>query len=347
VGQLGFYDLDKRLEAISAKGDPLVALRALIPFESFRAEIEAVVRLAPEERKSNAGRKPFDAVLMFKVLVLQTLYNLSDEQVEYQIRDRISFMRFLGLGLEDAVPDATTVWLFREALAKAGLVKTLFERFNRHLDAKGYIARGGQIIDATIIGAPKQRNTREENEAIKAGQTPEGWKDKPAKKAQKDGDARWTKKHGKSYYGYKNHVDVDRKHKLIRRYAETDASVHDSQQLDQLLDRSNTGSEVWADSAYFSAETEAALKSKGYQSRIHRRGVRNRPLSQRQQAANTTRSRVRARAEHVFADQENAMGRKIVRTIGIMRARAKIGMMNLVYNMRRLIQLERMAAAPA
>jgi hypothetical protein len=159
VGQLGFYDLDKRLEAISAKGDPLVALRALIPFESFRAEIEAVVRLAPGERKSNAGRKPFDAVLMFKVLVLQTLYNLSDEQVEYQIRDRISFMRFLGLGLEDAVPDATTVWLFREALAKAGLVKTLFERFNRHLDAKGYIARGGQIIDATIISAPKQRNT--------------------------------------------------------------------------------------------------------------------------------------------------------------------------------------------
>jgi len=98
VGQLGFYDLDKRLEAISAKGDPLVALRALIAFESFRAEIEAVVRLAPEERKSNAGRKPFDAVLMFKVLVLETLYNLSDEQVEYQIRDRISFMRFLGLG---------------------------------------------------------------------------------------------------------------------------------------------------------------------------------------------------------------------------------------------------------
>src|SRR5262249_52396936 len=114
------------------------------------------------------------------------------------------------------------------------------------------------------------------------------------------GDARWTKKHGKSYYGDKNHVDVDRKHKLIRRYAETDASVHDSQQLDQLVDRSNTGSEVWADSAYFSAETEAALKSKGYQSRIHRRGVRNRPLSQRQQAANTTRSGVRARAEHVF-----------------------------------------------
>ena len=345
MGQPGFFDLDKRLEAISAKGDPLETLKALIPFESFRAEIEAVVRLAPEERKSNAGRKPFDAVLMFKVLVLQTLYNLSDEQVEYQIRDRISFMRFLGLGLEDAVPDATTVWLFREALAKAGLMKTLFERFNRHLDAKGYIARGGQIIDATIVSAPKQRNTREENETIKAGQTPENWEDKPAKSAQKDKDARWTKKHGKSYYGYKNHVDVDRKHKLIRRYAESDAAVHDSQKLDELLDKCNTGAEVWADSAYLAAETEATLKAKGYKSRIHRRAVRNRPLSERQQAANTARSRVRARVEHVFADQENAMGGKIVRTIGMARARVKIGMMNLVYNMRRLVQLERMAAS--
>jgi IS5 family transposase len=186
VGQLGFYDLDKRLEAISTKGDPLEALNAIVPFESFRAEIEAVVRLAPEERKSNAGRKPFDAVLMFKVLVLQALYNLADEQVEYLIRDRLSFMRFLGLGLEDTVPDATTVWLFREALAKAGLVKTLFERFNRHIDAKGYIARGGRIIDATIVSAPKQHNSRDENEAIKAGQTPKEWEQKPAKNAQKD-----------------------------------------------------------------------------------------------------------------------------------------------------------------
>jgi transposase, IS5 family len=240
VGQPGFFDLDRRLEAISAKGDPLEALNALVPFESFRAEIEAVVRLAAEERKSNAGRKPFDAVMMFKVLVLQTLYNLADEQVEYQIRDRLSFMRFLGLGLEDTVPDATTVWLFREALAKAGLVKPLFERFNQHLDAKGYIARGGQIVDATIVNAPKQHNTREENEAIKAGKTPEGWEEEPAKNAQKDKDARWTKKNDQSFYGYKNHVSIDRKHKIIRRYAETDASVHDSQKLDEVLDKSNT-----------------------------------------------------------------------------------------------------------
>src|SRR5678809_114143 len=146
--------------------------------------------------------------MMFKVLVLQTLYNLADEQVEYQVRDRLSFMRFLGLGLEDTVPDATTVWLFREALIKVNLVKALFERFDGYLNAKGYIARGGQIVDATIVSAPRQHNRREENEAIKAGRTPEGWEEKPAKNAQKDKDARWTKKNDKSFYGYKNHIGI-------------------------------------------------------------------------------------------------------------------------------------------
>ena len=347
MGQKGFFDVERRLEAISAMGDPLETIKKIVPWEDFRADIEAVTETKPEERKSNAGRKPFDAVMMFKILVLQTLYNLADEQVEYQVRDRLSFMRFLGLGLEDVVPDATTVWLFREALSRANLVKALFDRFNGYLNAKGYIARGGQIIDATIVSAPKQHNSREENEAIKASQTPEGWEEKPAKNAQKDKDARWTKKNDQSFYGYKNHISVDRQHKLIRRYTETDASVHDSQTLDEVLDKTNTSNEVWADSAYRSVETEARLKAKGYKSRIHRRGARNHPLCKRQQAANTTRSRVRARVEHVFADQENGMGGKLVRTIGMVRARVKIGWMNLVYNMRRLVQLERMAAASA
>jgi len=345
MGQMGFHDLDKRLEAISAKGDPLEIIEATVPWESFRAEIEAATRPKPEERKSKAGRKPYDAVLMFKVLVLQTLYNLADEQLEYLIRDRLSFMRFLGLGLEDEVPDATTVWLFREALAQAGRIEKLFALFGQHLQAKGYIARGGQIIDATIVPVPKQRNSREENEAIKEGQTPEDWEKKPAKNRQKDKDARWTKKHGLSFYGYKNHVNADAKHKLIRKWAATDASPHDSQEFEGLLDKANTSSDVWADSAYRSAEIERKLKDKGFKSRIHTRGRRGTPLSEAQQKANTTRSKVRVRIEHIFGDQENGMGGKLVRTIGIVRARVKIGLMNLVYNMRRLAVLERMAAA--
>ena len=240
MAQLGFFDADKRLEALSAKGDPLEAIDRLVPWESFRAEIEAVVLTPDELKKSSAGRKPFDAMLMFRMLVLQALNNLSDEQVEYQVRDRLSFSRFLGLAIEDSIPDATTLWLFREKLAKAGLIEKLFERFDQHLAAKGYIARGGQIIDASIVPVPTQRNSRDENNQLRAGRTPAGWKQKPAKLRQKDRDARWTKKHGRSFFGYKNHVNADAKHKLIRNYAVSDAAVHDSQELDGLLDKGNT-----------------------------------------------------------------------------------------------------------
>lgn len=347
MGQMGFFDLERRLFALSAKGDPLETIRNAVPWEDFRADIEAATEIKPENRKSSAGRKPYDAILKFKILVLQSLYNLADEQTEFLIRDRLSFMRFLDLGLEDAVPDATTIWLFREGLIEAGLIDKLFDRFGRHLQAKGYLARGGQIIDATIVSAPKQRNSRHENDKVKAGQTPEDWEKQPAKNRQKDKNARWTKKHGRSYFGYKNHIGIDKAHKIIRKWAATDASPHDSQKLDDILDENNTAKDVWADSAYRSTEIEAKLRSRGLKSRIHRRRARNRPLSERQEAANTARSKVRARVEHVFGHQENAMGRKIVRTIGMARAKFKIGMMNLGYNISRLAQLERAAAAPA
>ena len=347
MGQAGLFDVDRRLEAISAKGDPLETIKATVPWEQFRAPIDAVTATKPEEKTSNAGRPGYDTLLKFKMVVLAALYNLSDEQLEIQVRDRLSFMRFLDLDLHDPVPDATTIWLFREALVEAKLIDTLFELFDRHLAGKGFIARGGQIIDATIVSVPKQRNSREENETVKAGETPKDWDKKPAKNSQKDKDARWTKKHGRSYYGYKNHIGIDRTHKLIRKWDTTDASVHDSQKLDDILDANNTGRTVWADSAYRSAEIEAKLKAKGLKSRVHLKGVRGRPLSETEKAANTARSEVRARVEHIFGHQTNSMGAKIVRTVGAARARFKIGMMNLGYNMRRLVQLERMAAASA
>src|SRR3954449_44931 len=345
MGQLGFFDADTRLAALSDKGDPLEAIDRLVPWESFRADIEAVVLTPDEARKSNAGRKPLDALLMFRMLVLQSLYNLSDEQVEYQVRDRLSFTRFLRLGIENRIPDGTTLWLFREKLAEAGLIEKLFNRFDQHLAAKGYIARGGQIIDASIVPVPTQRNSRDENDQLRAGRTPAGWKQKPTKLRQKDRDARWTKKHGRSFFGYKNHVNADAKHKLIRNYAVSDAAVHDSQELDGLLDKGNTCNDVFADSAYRSTEIEAQLRASGYRSRIHRRGRRNHPLSSAQQRVNHAKSRIRARIEHVFGAQQSAPGGRIVRTIGIVRVRAKIGLQNLAYNIRRLVTLERLAAA--
>src|SRR4030088_1648521 len=152
------------------------------------------------------------------------------------------------------------------------------------------------------------------------------WDSKPAKLRQKNRDARWTKKHGKSFFGYKNHVNADAKHKLIRRYEVTDAAVHDSQKLDRLLNKGNTAAEVFADSAYRSTKIEAQLRASGFKSRIHQRAARNHPLSDAQAKANRNRSKIRARVERVFGAQETSPGGRVVRTIGIVQARAEIGL---------------------
>jgi IS5 family transposase len=328
--QTGLLDWQIRFRQLDAGGDPLPRLKKLVDWERFRPELEAV---RDKERKSNAGRKPFDVVLMFKVLVLQSLYNLSDEKIEFQIRDRISFMRFLDLSLGDAVPDEKTIWLFREQLTEAGLIKRLFQEFDAFLEEKGFSARKGQIIDASIVEAPRQRNSREENRQIKAGQIPEDWSEQ--KKRQKDTDARWTKKNGQNYYGYKSHIDVDVKHKLIRDYEVTPASVHDSQVFEDLLDEDNSSRDVWADSAYRSEEKLKELKERNYREHLQRKGCRHKKLTDREVQGNRTRSRIRSRVEHVFGVQAKRAGNLIVRVIGLVRVKAKVGLRNLAYNLDR------------
>ena len=328
--QTGLLDWHIRFQQLDAGGDPLPKLKKLVNWERFRPELEG---LRDKERKSNAGRKPFDVVLMFKVLVLQSLYNLSDEKIEFQIRDRISFMRFLDLSLGDAVPDEKTIWLFREQLTEAGLIKRLFEEFDAFLEEKGFSARKGQIIDASIVEAPRQRNSRDENRQIKAGQSPEDWSEQ--KKRQKDIDARWTKKNGQNYYGYKNHIDVDVKHKLIRDYEVTPASVHDSQVFEDLLDEANSSRDVWADSAYRSEDKLKELKKRKYREHLQRKGCRHKKLTDREAQGNRTRSRIRSRVEHVFGVQAKRAGNLIVRAIGLIRVKAKVGLRNLAYNLDR------------
>ena len=338
MGQPGFFDVEERYDALDAMGDPLVMLKNSVPWEAFRP---LCAKVHEKERKSPAGRKPLDPVMMFKALVLQSLYNISDQQMEYQIKDRMSFMRFLGLNLQDNVPDATTLWAYRQVLTEQGLLEGLFERFNAYLSERGYQAKAGQIIDASIVPVPRQRNTREENAAIKGGELPEDWEDNPAMRRQKDTDARWTKKHGKSYFGYKNHINVDNKHKLIRNFTVTDAATHDSQLLAEVLDEANTGASVWADSAYRSEETEQRLGEAGFKSQIHYKGQRGKPLSAYKKRLNRLRSTIRARVEHVFGFQHNSMGGKLIRTIGLARAKTMIALMNLTYNIMRYLQLER------
>ena len=334
--QPSFFDLDDRHQKLNER-DPLVSLNRLIDWEDFRATLNKV---REKPRKSSAGRKPFDVVMMFKVLVLQHLYNLSDDELEYQIRDRFSFCRFLGLNPEDRTPDAKTIWLFREQLVEHRLIKRLFTRFDIQLDEHGCQARKGQIVDASFVEAPRQRNTREENEMIKAGKVPERIENNPNVKRQKDLDARWAKKNQETHYGYKNHACVDNKHKLIRDYEVTSAEVHDSQVFHELLGE-NTSKDVWADSAYSGEDNEFMLEAMGYRSQVHAKGHRGRPLSEPQKQGNRTKSKVRARVEHVFGSIANEQGGSFIRVIGQARAAIKIGLMNLVYNFRRFVSLHR------
>jgi transposase, IS5 family len=275
-GQAGFFDVDERLRQLSAKGDSLERLNAVVDFELFRADLE---RAVPRSDRAKGGRPPFDHVLMFKTLILQASHNLSDERTEYLVRDRLSFMRFLGLGLADTVPDANTIWIFREALTRARIagkpaIEVLFEGFDAALSAAGFLAMSGQIIDASIVAAPKQRNTDGEKRDIKQGRIPPQWAAKPAKLRQKDRDARWTIKYTKAKpseegssrvdlaipaFGYKNHIGIDRRHRLIRRWTVTDAARHDGALLPALIDTSNTAGDVWADTPIAQRPTRSSL----------------------------------------------------------------------------------------
>ena len=329
MNQLGFFDFDIRLSRIDKAGDPLVKLNKAVDQEIFRPVLEEAKK---KPAKSNAGAKGYDSVMMFKILILQSLYNLSDEGMEYQILDRYSFSRFLGLRASDKVPDATTIWLFRETLTKAGKIEELFSFFDKFLDENGYKARKGQIVDASIVNVPIQRNSRKENQQIKNGEQLEGWSEN--KKAQKDTDARWTKKNGKSFFGYKNHISVDVKHKFVRKYAVTSAEVHDSNIFEELLS-CNTSRDVYADSAYRSEEKLKQLKNNGYRERINRKGTRNRKLTEWEKRGNRTKSKIRSRIEHVFGIQAQRAGNIIIRGAGFMRAAAKIGLRNLTFNIDR------------
>jgi len=332
----GFFDEEMRLDKLTKQKDPLVKLQSHIDFEHFRTLLTDVFK---REQKGAGGAPPFDYVMMFKILVLQKFYNLSDDKTEFHILDRMSFMRFLGLALCDKVPDSKTIWHFREELTKAGVIEKLFNKINELLVNKGVLVNNGSMIDASFVEVPRQRNSRDENKEIKNGDTPEKWKLNPHKLSQKDVDARWTKKNNVSFYGYKNHVKSDVKTKFVEKYAVTDASVHDSQTVDALLDESDRDQELYADSAYTGEAIEKILAAKNMKAQINEKGYRNKPLTDQQKQNNRIKSKTRARVEHIFGFVENSMNGSVIRTIGKVRAEAQIGLMNLTYNLFRCIQL--------
>ena len=339
--QYNFLAESNRLERLSKMGDPLEKLGEHIDFEIFRGTIEAAVSKQGKDPRKG-GRPPFDVILMWKMALLQEWYGISNDSVEYLINDRLSFQRFLGLGLGEKVPDANTLWDFKEALAKKGVDKELFEQFEKQMEDTGVITRKGSIVDATFVDAPRQRNSREENQIIKEGGVPEEWKkpENAPKLSQKDTDARWTQKNNETHYGYKDHVKVDADSKMIVSFEVTDAAVHDSKKIVDLCDEKDEV--VSADSAYAGEELTQKLKKKCGESvvlKINEKGYRNKPHTTEQKESNREKSRVRSRVEHVFGFMTVSMGGIFVRTIGMERAKAEIARRNLAYNLKRFTYL--------
>lgn len=341
MGQLSFWDESRRLDRLSELGDCLVRLQKAINWNIFVPTLKRVFR---KSAKGHGGRPPYDYLMMFKILVLQRIYNLSDDQTEYQINDRMSFMRFLGLRIEDKVPDAKTIWAFRNALSEAGVMRELFDLFQQQLHKEGLITRTGTIVDASFVEAPVQRNSKEERAAIKNGEIPEEWQGNANKLRQKDTDARWTKKNGRSFFGYKDHVKADAESKLIEDYRVSDAALNDSKPMPEMITEEDKV--VYADSAYDGKPVAEAIP-KNVENKICKQGRRGRKLTDEEKERNREYSKIRCRIEHIFGFMTGSMNGLTLRSIGMARAEFNIGLTNLIYNMFRYEFLHRPKKAMA
>ena len=356
-GEPGFFDVDERLKRLSDLGDQLLAFTAAVDFEIFRPELMGALAYSDG---SQGGRPPFDPVMMFKILVIQAANALSDERAEFLVNDRLSFMRFLGLGLSDRVPDAKHD-LAVSGEADPGRGDQAAVRPVRRGAARGRLRRHGRPDRRRFADCRAQAAQHRGGKEGHQGRTHSRGLEGQARQAPAEGrDARWTVKFSKAKartdgtvppvdiaiptFGYQNHVSIDREHGLIRRWDATDAAAYEGARLREgLLDKTNTASAVWADTAYRSKTNEAFLERNGFVSRIHRKKPPRRPMPETTRRANALKSKVRSGVEHVFAVQKDKMA-LFIRTIGIARARLKIGMANLVYNFRRLVYLDRLAA---
>ncbi len=336
IYQSSFFEVEEAYERLAEK-DRLLWINTIVNWDGLK---ELMKEIKFESQTSGGrGRRPLCGLMMAKTLLLQSLYNLSDEACEFQINDRLSFKRFLGLSVNAKSPDAKTLWIWRERIIHSGLDKKIFAWFEEELKAHGFEAKEGQIVDATFVETPKPTGKHKKQLKQEIPLTPH-------QAAQIDPDADFTKKGGQSYHGYKNHIRIDTKHKLIRAWEVTPASVHDSRIFETLLEEVdlNTPDEdknTYADSAYRSEKAEEMLKEKGLTSHVHERAYRGKPLTSTQKEKNTQRSKYRARVEHVFGSMTTAMGGLVIHTLNKGRARVKMSFKNLGYNILRFSFFEK------
>jgi IS5 family transposase len=328
------FAAQERETKLTKLGDALPVLDKHVDFAALAAEVD---QAAPRPDRIRGGRPPFPTEVMVRILLIQQLFNLSDEQMEFQLLDRLSFQRFTRLVDTSQIPDRTTIWTFKERLIQAGASQSVFSAVNRQLAQHGYIARGGQIIDLSIVQVPRQSMGKEEKALVEDNAMPVDWS--PAKRRQKDMDARWTKKHGKSFFGYRLSANADKRYKLIRKLKVSTASEHDTNHFEDVLDPANTSRAVLADKGYIDGEREARLTAAGWRMSIQRKGSKDKPLSRTQEQRNRRIAKTRARVEHVFAGLAQ-MGQKTLRSIGLARATLHLNWKAAAYNLRRLCYLK-------
>ncbi len=266
-----------------------------------------------KNKNTEAGRRPFSLEVIVKCFILQTIYNLSDPRLEEEIADRRSFQIFLGITSGDSIPDETTLVRYRKRFSSLELDKMLFNGFNKQLKQKQLIVGNGTIVDATI----KQ-----------AQATPS---------SNKDQDADFTKKRGKTYYGYKGHIAIDEDSQIIKRLQFTKASLHDSNEFDNLIDY--TEEAVFADKGYANKSRRKKLESKRIFDGILEKGYRNKPLTPVQKKVNRLLSTIRNRVEKTFAFMKNVLGYERCSYFDLARNRFEFTFAALVFNIRRMILL--------
>lgn len=312
TGQLGF--VDGWLGRSVGSSDRLDRLTDLVRWYRFE-------KLLGRLRDGGPGRAAYAPLLMFKALLLQSLYGLSDAQLEEALADRLSFRRFVGLSLEDDVPDHTTICRFRLRLIDEDLLAKLFAELDRQLEQAGVILKRGTMLDATLIET--------------GAASPPGDGDAPG-----DPDAAFTRRSGKPgfTYGYKAHVGVDEGSGLIRSVITTPANINDTTPADRLIRGDEKA--VWGDSAYHTHAREAALKARGVKSRLMRRPNKHHPqLPPRLRLLNRLIARRRAAVETTFATWKRRMGLHAIRYIGLRKATAQVLLAAMAFNMRRWVSL--------
>ena len=345
--QLQFFGVDTQLKKLTKMGDQLIGMKEQIDWEMFRSPIEKAIR---KPDYSKGGRPAWDVVLMYKIVMLQQWYNLADENTEYQINDRLSFQRFLDIECGEKVPDGNTIWDFKQALAETGIDRELFDMFNKYLEARGIITRKGSIIDASFVTVDKRHTTKKDDKSLKDGDCPHDLHIKCAERLENgkikddehvfnqiDFDARWVKKGNESFFGYKDHVKCDRESKIITDFTVTDASVHDSQELIELVTKEDDTVDL--DSGYVGEDLKKAVLEKcpDVELNICARAYRNRHLSEEEKAINKIISHRRCRIEHIFGYMTRFMGGMTLRCHGIKRAYRDICNKNLAYNLKRFV----------